>query len=254
MAINYYQNPTQQPRQASQSLTNKNVGSLDTTQILNPQFGSGYTFQQNAKKAGLDALKDSFSGQNPGDAAAQGQMRDYYQGALGDLGRLGDMRGTQLDTQMQRGLGNLLQQYKNSNAGTGRIGSSQYGRGQGDITARIAEEYTKGLSDLSAQQLSNAGQIGAGLAGIAGQDMQERAFQNQQASSLADWLAQQQSMDMGRDRGLAEMAAQDKASKQQLWGQAISGLMGAAGSMYGAGMLGGAPSALMAAQTKYYGG
>jgi hypothetical protein len=219
----------------NEQMKKKGLGNLDSTQLLNPQLGQGETFRANARQEGFNTLKGAYSEANPADMEAAGGLRDYYKQATGQLGQLGNLRGTALDTQMQGGLRNLLQQYKNVNAGTGRIGSAQYGRGQGDITARIASEYAKGMSDLSGQQLQNAGQIGAGLGDIYRQDLAERSFQNQQAGGLADWLSQQSSGDLSRDQGLAEIAAQKRANDP--WNQALN-LGGSALGMYLGGLAG----------------
>ncbi len=223
MALNFYGSTQKQaPIKPAERSSGQMVGGLTTGQLNDPQWGFGTSFQANARQAGIMALKDSMSGQNEGDAAAQGEMRDYYRDSLGGLGKLGDLRGSALDTSMQRGLGNLLQQYKNTNAGTGRIGSSQYGRGQGDIVGRVASEYTKGLADLSGQQLQNAGQIGQGLGAISQQGLQERAFQNKQANDLANLYAQQQALDSGRDQGINALKAQQDQANQQFWASIIS--------------------------------
>lgn len=235
MALDFYgaTKKPQAPIKASDTSKGQMVGYLTTGQLNDPQWGFGTSFQAAAKQGGIQALKDSFSDQNADDAAAQGQLRDYYTQSLGGLGKLGDMRGTALDTQMQTGLGNLLQQYKNTNAGTGRIGTSQYGRGQGDITQRLASEYTKGLADLSGQQLQNAGMIGQGLGSINQQGLQERAFQNKQANDLAGYYAQQQNMDLGRDSGINALKQQEAAANQAFWGSIIGAAGQAGGAMLG---------------------
>lgn len=230
MALDFYNTAKKQaPRAPSERSSGQMIGGLTTGQINDPQWGFGTSFQANARQGGIMALKDSMSGQNADDAAGQGELRDYYRQSIGGLGKLGDMRGTALDTSMQQGLSNLLQQYKNTNAGTGRIGSSQYGRGQGDITQRVASEYTKGLADLSGQQLQNAGQIGQGLQSIYSQDLQERAFQNKQANDLANYYTGQQSLDLGRDQGIADLKQKQAAADQAFWGSIFNSVGNAVG-------------------------
>lgn len=246
MALDFYQANKVTPRQNT-GIQQGKTGYLTNDQLLDPSLGFGSTYQAAARQAGTNALQGAMSQANPEDLAAQKGLRDYYTQSLQGLGRLGDLRGTALDTQMQTGLGNLLQQYKNQNAGTGRIGSSQYGRGQGDITQRIASEYSKGLADLSGQQLQNAGQIGQGLGSIYGQDLQERAFQQQQAQNYANYLAQQQGIDANRDQGLAQLKQQQDAANQAFWGNVIqagatiggAAIAGPAGGMIGSQLAGG---------------
>jgi hypothetical protein len=245
MALNFYGSTPSTPasRQPGSTMTGGKVAQLTTSQLNDPQWGFGTSFQGAARQAGTEALQGSMSGQDPANAAAQAQMRDYYTGALGGLGKLGDLRGSNLDTQMQGGLSNLLQNYKSQAAGTGRIGSSQYGRGQGDIASRIAGEYTKGLSDLSGQQLQNAGMIGGGLNQINASDLAERGFQNKQANDYANYLSQQQGIDAGRESGLAQIKQQQDAANNAFWGQVVQ-----AGAMVGGTMLAGPAGGMAAGQ------
>lgn len=205
MALNYYTegNPAAQSARPKQKARTTDLGRLQMGNLSIGQLGEGYgtgvDFQVNARQGGIQALKDHFSSQNEEDAAAQGEIRDYYRNALSGLGQMGDRRGTAFDTNMQRGAQNLLGQFRRSQAGTGRTG----GRQEADILQRLSEEYTKGINDLSGQQLREAGAIQGGLQGVVDTDMRERAFQNQQAKTLADYYAQQQQLDLGREEQLA---------------------------------------------------
>lgn len=199
---------TQQVRGAN-GLGDMKVGNLTTSQLLDPALGFGPTFQASARQGGIEALKNAVSTARPEDVEAQGAMRDYYREGLDQLGTMGDRRGTAFDTQMQRGLSNMLGQYKRSRAGSGAISSPQYDRGTGDIVSRLSEEYTKGVNDLSGQQLREAQAIGQGLQGVAGQDMQERQFQQQQAQGIANWLSGQMNTDSQREQFLAGQQGQD---------------------------------------------
>jgi hypothetical protein len=144
-------------------------------------------------------LQRAQSSANPDDIAAMDSVRGALDTQMANMNYGGDLRGSALDTQTQRGLKNLLSQYKAQNAGSGRIGSSQYGRGQGDVAARVAEEYTKGVNDLAGNQIDRIGKIQAGYNGLYGQDLQERSFQNNQAKSLVDLLETQMGNDQARE-------------------------------------------------------
>lgn len=199
-------------------------GGLTTDQLRDPETGFGVTFQANAKKAGIEGLKGAQTTENPDDAAAQGELRDYYRQSLGGLGQLGDRRGTAYDTSAQRGLNNMLQQYQRSNAGTGRLGMPQGNRAQSDITQKLAEEYTKGVNDLQGQTLGQAGQIQNGLNGVYNQDLQERNFQNQQAAKLSDYILQQQQLDQSRDIGMEAANQARSAQNSSMWGDTLGTL------------------------------
>lgn len=229
-----------------QKASDDSIGQLYKGQILDDMWNTGQTGSAARQLGQVEALKGAMSQANPADIAAQTQMRDYYTNALGGLGNLGDMRGTALDTQMQRGMGNLLQTYKNQHAGSGLGNSSQFGRGQGDIASRMSEEYTKGLNDLSGQQLQNAGMIQNGLGNLLNQDVNERNLQFNQAQGYSNLLGSQIGQDQARQGQLAGNQKSDWLSDAAPLigagaGLAISGgnPMGAmAGGQIG-GMLGG---------------
>lgn len=209
------------------------VGNLTTDQLLDPSLGFGITFQASANKGAVEALKDSMSTENPADAAARDSLRNYYMGALGDLGNKQDMRMNALDSQSQRGLTNLLGNLKKENAGTGLINSRQYAGAQGDIIQRLASEYTKGVQDINNQGLQDANAISGGLGTIYNQDLQNRNTQFGQGQSLANLLLTMSGNAGARDQFLAQQQMQQDKNNQDFWGDIIKSLATGAGSFAG---------------------
>lgn len=245
MALNFYnQNtaangakkpaaPVQQARQNQGGQDLWSYGHLNTSQLEDPELGFGPTFQAASRRAGIEGLRKAQTFQNADDAAAQGELRDFYRQSLGGLGEMGDRRGTAFDTQAQRGAQNLLGQYQRSRAGTGRIG----GRGEADIIQRLTEEYTKGVNDLGGQQLRDAGAIQGGLQGVVDTDMRERNFMQQQAKAQADFITQQQNLDNGREANLAASRGAE--------GNWMSSVLPAVGTIAGAAIPGAGPMGAM---------
>ncbi len=209
----------------------KKFGYLDTDQIQQKGWDTGQSFDSAAKGASIESLKNGMSSANPADYKSLDMLRNYYQGQLQDLPGLQADNISSFDTQSQRGLSNLLGQHANANAGTGRLGSRQFAGAEGDITARAMGEYNKGLLDARNNSINQAGAIGQGLEGVQNQDLGERKFQFDQGKSLSDLIAQQLSLDMGREGQLGAQRAQEDQANKQMWGQIIGGATGAAGMM-----------------------
>lgn len=191
-------------------------GRINVQGLEDPAWGTGITFATNAKMEAINAAKRGMSTANPEDYQGMDELRNYYRNYLSDLpGQTAD-KISSFDTQSQRGLSNLLSQYKNSNAGTGRIGSRQYGGAQGDIMSRAASDYTTGLINARSAAIDQANKVGAGLSGVQNQDMQERQFQADQSNRFSDMLTRMMAIEQGLPDVGADRAAKDKENTRQM--------------------------------------
>lgn len=193
-------------------------------------WNTGETFQANSKIAALEAMKNAQSGANPEDYAAMDEMRNYYRSALADLPGNTEAGISSFDTQSQRGLNNLLSQYKNVNAGRGTLGSRQYAGAAGDIVGRANQDYINGLIAARSDAITQAGKIGSGLSGVQNQDLAERTFQGDQAAQYASLISNFMAQDQGREGQLLQMQGQKDAANKAMWGQIIQGLAVAGGT------------------------
>lgn len=210
------------------NLGTRKVGYLDTEMLGSDQWGTGASFQGAVRPAMIDALKATFSNANPEDYAAMDELRDLYRSQVADVPTLENMGRSNLDTQMQRGLSNLLRQHRSSAAGSGRLGSRQFAGQAGDITSRVASEYNRGLLDLRNAGIAQGAQLGGSLGALQSRDLAERVFQNQQGQSLSSLLERMSAADRGRDMGLAQMAQQEDLANKAMWAQIISSGLGSA--------------------------
>jgi hypothetical protein len=225
------------------NLGQRKVGYLDTEMLGSDQWGTGASFQGAARPAMIDALKGSFSNANPEDYAGMDEARNLFRQQLADVPTLENMGASTLDTRMQRGLSNLLSQHKSANAGSGRLGSRQFAGEAGDITSRLASEYSQGLINNRNAGVQQGLAINSGLANLQGRDLAERTFQNQQAQSLSGLLERMSGRDQQRESGLHQEQLAKEAADKAMWGQIIS-----AGMMAGGAALGG-PGGAMAGKT-----
>lgn len=199
-------------------------------------WGTGQTFQSNALVAALNAMKFGMSTANPEDYAGMDEMRQYYRDQAADLPNDQRAGRSSLDTNAQRGIANMMQQYKNANAGRGTLGSRQYAGGAGDIVSRGNSDYINALIANRSDAIDQAGKINAGLNNLQGRDLLERQFQFQQGKDYAGQINNQQAMDMQRQGSLGELQAQQEADDKGL----IGNLVGAYMSMLGYGAASGA--------------
>lgn len=177
------------------------VGQLTTDQLLDPQWGFGVSFQAAAKKAQVEAMKNGMSSANPEDFQGMDELRDYYRGQLADLPGQTNNQISSFDTQSQRGLANLLNQYKTQNPNA--MGTRQFSGAQGDITSRATNDYMTGLMNARSAGIGQANQIQNGLTGVQNQNFNERQFQFNQGKGLSDLYSNMVSQDQGRERMLA---------------------------------------------------
>lgn len=201
------------------------VGNLDVEQ-LGGVHGTGLDFQQAGKVGSIRALADTQSSANPEDYAAMDEMRNYYRNYLADLpGQTAD-KVSSFDTQSQRGLKNLMTQYANSQAGTGRLGSRQYAGAQGDIYSKAASDYTTGLINARSEAIDQANKVQSGLSGVQNQNMLEREFQAKQGERMSDMIYRLMALDAGQADAGAQRAAESKANTMGLLqtGATIGGL------------------------------
>ncbi len=182
-----------------QNMNTGQVGYLSSSQLSDPQWGFGPSFQAAAKQGSVEALQRAQSSANPEDYAAMDESRDWFRNRLADLPTMEKRGMSTFDTQSQRGLQNLLAQHRSANAGTGNLGSRQYAGAQGNITSRAITDYMQGLQNVQRGSLQDAIAINSGLGNIQGRDLQERGFQNQQAQALSDLLMQQAGIDLQRE-------------------------------------------------------
>lgn len=219
---------------------NMKVGNLTTEQLLDPSLGFGATFQASANQARVEALKNGMSQANPEDYAGMDELRDYYRGQLADLPGQTNGRISSYDTQSQRGLANLLSQYKAANPNG--VGTRQYAGAQGDITSRATQDYLNGLLNAKSAAIGQANQIQNGLTGVQNQNFNERNFQYNQAKGLSDLYTNMINQDQAREGQLAQQAPKDDWMSSVL--PAVGTIAGAAiggpaGAMIG-GSIGGA--------------
>lgn len=192
------------------------LGYLDTEQLGQGQWGTGESFQGAGRVGALNALYDTQSQANPGDLQNLDALRSYYASALNDLpGNTANQIST-FDTQAQRGLKNLLSQYANSQAGTGRMGSRQYAGAQGDIASRAASDYYTGLINARSNAIDQANKIQSGMTGVEDTNLAERKFQADQGQRVSDLIYKLMAMDKGSPDIGAQRAAQDKANTMDL--------------------------------------
>jgi hypothetical protein len=231
MALNWYQgqgNTTQKPSKTYNQVSGPGL----------PGHASGWDMYQTTRNLGVDALQQGFTGPNEQDIVANDALRDYWTGALGNLGNVSQNRQSQFDTQAQRGLSNLLSQHKSSQAGTGLIGSRQASNQAGDITQRLAGEYARGVTANNQAELGSASQIQSGLGGVRNVDLQERDIQRKNAQSLSDYYT---------NIGRAELGWQqhtDSQPEKTSWLQDIAPLLGTVGGA----LLGGPAGAMIGGQ------
>lgn len=202
-------------------------GYLTNDQTGTGQWGTGESFEGAGRQAVLGALQGSTSNENPLDAGANDQMRSYLTNYLADLPGQGSDHISSFDTQAQRGLSNLLSQHAASAAGTGTMGSRQYGGAAGDITSRAGSDYMNGLIQARANSLNQALGVQSGLNGVEGQNLRERQFQLDQGKTLAGGYMGLMSLDSGRQAQLEQERFQaDQENKKmmaQLAGDAVQG-------------------------------
>ncbi len=172
------------------------VGNLTPTQLLDPSLGFGDTFLASAKKGQLEALLGGMSQANPEDYKSLDMLRNYYQGALADLPGQTSNQISSFDTQSQRGLSNLLSQYKTQNPNA--VGTRQFAGAQGDIVSRATSDYMTGLMNARSNAIGQANAIQNGLTGVQNQNFNERQFQYGQGKGLADLLSTMVNQEMGR--------------------------------------------------------
>lgn len=199
-------------------------------QLADPGWSTGQTFQANSKIEALGALRDAQTKANPEDYAAMDEMRNYYRTALADLPGNTAAGISSFDTQAQRGLNNLLSQYKGANAGRGTLGSRQYAGAAGDITSRANQDYIQGLIAARSDAINQANKIGSGLSGVQGQDLAERDFQSDQAAQYANLISNFMNQDQGREGQLLQTQSAKDAANKAMWGQIIQGLAVAGGT------------------------
>lgn len=159
-------------------------------------------FSMPTREASRMNLQRAMSVANPEDYSDLESLRGAYRGQLERQGGAAGVAGSALDTDMQRGLANMLSQYKRSRAGTGALNSPQYDRGLGDIMSRSNEAYVRGLNELENANLGRLGSIQQGFGNIYRQDLTERQDQFNQAKSLSDLLQRQIDADEARSGGL----------------------------------------------------
>lgn len=201
----YNQNPTPIQGKKSQPRASQNtgrVGYLTTSQLSDPQWGFGTSFQAAAKQGSVEALQNAMSSANADDYAGMDETRDYLRNYLQNIPTMERRGMSNFDTQSQRGLSNLLAQHRAANAGTGNIGSRQYAGDQGNITSRAVYDYMQGLQAVQRQSLNDALAVEKGLGSLQNRDLQERSFQQQQAQALSDLLMKQMGYDMSREESL----------------------------------------------------
>lgn len=228
MALNWYQGQGNSTKKPSATYS-----PVQTTNTLGTN--SGYEVYARNRAQGLDVLQGGFQGPNEQDILANDALRDYWTGALGNLGNVSQNRQSQFDTQAQRGLANLLSQHKASQAGTGLIGSRQASNQAGDITQRLASEYARGVTANNQAELGSAAQIQSGLGGVRNVDLQERDIKFRQAKALQDYFS-----DIGRQE-LQREAMLESRPEETSWLQDIAPLVGTVGGA----LLGGPAGAMI---------
>lgn len=189
------------------------LGNITMDMLGSEQWGRGESFQGGARMGVMDALNSAKSTANADDVANMDALRSYYASALKDLpGQTADHIST-YDTQAQRGLKNMLSQYTNAQAGTGRIGSRQFSGAQGDITSKANSDYMTALLNARSAAIGQAGQIQSGMHDTYNQDLQERQFQQDQAQRLSDQIIKLMNLDQGREAQLeSERYDKDKTN------------------------------------------
>lgn len=212
-------------------LNQQKLGNIDFQQAGTGQWGTGASFQGAGRTGILEAATKGMSGANPEDYAGMDELRSYYRNQLGDLPGQTANKISSFDTQSQRGMKNLMNQYTNSQAGTGRIGSRQYSGAQGDIYSKGITDYMGGLSNARTNALTQAGQISSGLKGVQDQNMNERQFQMAQSQSLQDAIYRLMALDKNSPDVNAERAKEDRQNTLDLIksGASVAG-MAASGS------------------------
>lgn len=197
-------------------LNQQRLGNIDFQQAGTGQWGTGASFQGAGRQGILEEMTKGMSAANPEDYAGMDELRNYYRNQLSDLpGQTAD-KISSYDTQSQRGMKNLMSQYTNSQAGTGRIGSRQYAGAQGDILSKAMSDYNAGLLNARTNAIGQANQIQSGLSGVQNQNMNERQFQADSSQRMSDMIYKLMSLDKGTPDVGAQRAAEDKARTQQM--------------------------------------
>lgn len=253
-------NNAQNSMSSGYGLNQQRLGNIDFQQAGTGQWGTGESFQGAGRTAILEAITKGMSSANPEDYAGMDELRNYYRNQLADLpGQTAD-RISSYDTQSQRGIKNLMSQYTNANAGTGRIGSRQFAGAQGDILSKAIGDYNTGLLNARDRALTQAGQISGGLGDVQSRNMAERQFQADSSQRLSDMIYKLMALDSGRPDVGAQRAAEDRANTNKMiqTGATIGGmaLFGPAGGA-GAGAISGAAlptSTSGAGNSGYYNG
>lgn len=206
------QNNASNSMSSGYGLNQQKLGNIDFQQAGTGQWGTGESFQGAGRTAILEEMAKGMSGANPEDYGGMDELRSYYRNQLADLpGQTAD-KISSFDTQSQRGMKNLMSQYTNSQAGTGRIGSRQYSGAQGDIYSRGITDYMNGLSNARTSALDQAGKISGGLGDVQSRNMSERQFQADSSQRMSDMIYRLMQMDRGTVDQNAERAKEDRAN------------------------------------------
>jgi hypothetical protein len=211
-------------------------GYLDNGQVGTEQWGRGESFQGAGRQAVIGALQGGITDSNPLDTAGTDEARQYLRDQLGGLGDLQSGQNSALDTTMQRGLRNMLSQQRAGAAGTGSLGSRQFGGQSGDITAKMGSDYMNGLIQNRADSINRGLSISQGLQGIQQGDLGQRAFQLQEQQALANGYMGLMGMDAGREAQLEGERFSSQQQDKQMLNNDIMGIV-----QGGAMLAGGAP-------------
>lgn len=118
------------------------IGDLTNEGLLGVDAG---TIAHNATQQRAKYLQQMSQQDNPALRESFGGLYNYINGASNNLQGLSNQNISNVDTQSQQGLKNLLDQHARTNAGRGLIGTRQNLREQGDIYGEMASKYNQGL-------------------------------------------------------------------------------------------------------------
>ncbi len=219
--------PGTAPSGTQSALQGRPFGSIQNNQLGTPQWGTGASFQGAAQQAAIGATEAGMSTQNPADAQSMAALRQYYQSQLAGMPQQQADNQSMFDTNQQQSLSAALQNNKNASAGTGLIGSRQFNQNQAATTNNAAQSYMSGLSNLTNNNLQEAGTLSAGLQGLDAADLQEQGFDLSQGQNLSNAIAAQQSQVLG----LSAMNAQQNQYNQSRAQAVFQGFMKPAGGV-----------------------
>lgn len=195
-------------------------------------YGAGQVFAQERENQAVNAQNVGLSN-NEGDVAQRDAARKAVMGQYANFNP--NAQGANLNSQYDQGLNNSLAIARRQMGGTGNAGSQQANAGIGGIVASSNAGRLNAQADLQGKQAQTLGALGQTEGQTLQQSLQERGYNLQQATTLANLLEEQAKTQYNWLNGI-EAAKAGAAANPSGLDKAIGyglGAVGAAGSLAG---------------------